>query len=148
MLKRAAMAPAILLLLLASSCTDSDLATVSKSLLVAAKSIGTVQDTVIQAEKLGVIPTETTRTILEACVKANYAGQQASAITRSISKLDPASRAQMTPMVSAALQSINASLVIDLSGVKDDQTKLMITAGLGAAKTALITALTLLQSGG
>ncbi len=140
--------PSILIVLLLSACTDSSLEQVSKSLLVAAKAIGTVQSTVIQAQAQGMISEETCRLVLQGCVKANQAGQQASAVVRSISKLDPTSRQQMIPMVLAALNSVQISLVVDLSGVKDPQTKTMITAGLTAAQTALTTTLTVLQSGG
>jgi hypothetical protein len=138
----------LLLLLTFSACTDDDLTTVSKSLLVAAKSINTVQTTVISANEQGLITDETTAQILTGCVKANQAGQQAVAITRSISKLDPSSRTQMAPMVQAALSAIQASLVVDLSGIKNPQTKAIITSGLSAAQTSLNVALSMLMIGG
>lgn len=140
--------PVILLLALTTSCEDQQLVTVSKSLLAAAKSIGIVQTTVIQAEKQGNISENTCRLILEGCVKANEVGLQAVEITRTISKLDPVSRQQMTPLVQAALSSIQANLVLDLTSVKNEQTRLAITSGLTTAQTLLTMALTTLQSGG
>lgn len=136
------------LLVLMVACTDEDLATVSKSLLASAKSIGIVQTTVIQAEKQGTISEDSCRAILEGCVKANQAGLQAVEITRTISKLDPVSRQQMTPLVQAALSSIQANLMLDLASVKNEQTRVAITSGLTTAQTLLTMALTTLQSGG
>jgi ABC-type proline/glycine betaine transport system permease subunit len=140
--------PVIALLTLMIACTDDQLATVSKSLLAAAKSIGIVQTTVIQAEKQGDISENTCRVILEGCVKANEAGLQAVAITKTISKLDPVSRQQMTPLVQAALSSIKADLMLDLTSVKNEQTRAAITSGLTTAQTLLTVALTTLQLGG
>jgi ABC-type proline/glycine betaine transport system permease subunit len=140
--------PVIAFLTLMIACTDEQLATVSKSLLASAKSIGIVQTTVIQAEKQGTISESTCRLILEGCVKANEAGLQAVAITRTISKLDPVSRQQMTPLVQAALSSIQANLMLDLTSVKNEQTRAAITSGLTTAQTLLTVALTTLQSGG
>lgn len=130
-----------------SACTDDQLTQVSKSLLAAAKSLSIVQTTVIKANEQGLISDETTSLILIGCIKANQAGQQASAITRQISKLDPASRQQMTPMVQAALSAISASLVIDLSGIKNQDTKNMVTSGLVAAQTSLNIVLMTLTTG-
>lgn len=140
--------PIVAFLTLMIACTDEDLATVSKSLLATAKSIGIVQTTVIQAEKQGTISEDTCRAILEGCVKANQAGLQAVEITRTISKLDSVSRGQMKPLVQAALSSIQANLVLDLASVKNEQTRLAITSGLTTAQTLLTVALTTLQSGG
>ena len=140
--------PVIAFLTLMIACTDEQLATVSKSLLASAKSIGIVQTTVIQAEKQGTISEDSCRAILEVCVKANQAGLQAVEITRTISKLDPVSRQQMTPLVQAALSSIQANLMLDLTSVKNEQTRAAITSGLTTAQTLLTVALTTLQSGG
>jgi hypothetical protein len=140
--------PILALLILTTSCTDEQLVTVGKSLLAAAKSIEIVQTTVIQAEKQALVSEDTCRLVLEGCVKANEAGLQAVAITRTISKLDPESRKKMIPMVQAALSSIQSSLIIDLTSVKNEQTRLAITSGLTSAQTLLMTALTTLQSGG
>lgn len=140
--------PVIAFLTLMIACTDEQLATVSKSLLASAKSIGIVQTTVIQAEKQGTISEDSCRAILEGCVKANQAGLQAVEITRTISKLDPVSRQQMTPLVQAALSSIQANLMLDLTSVKNEQTRAAITSGLTTAQTLLTVALTTLQSGG
>lgn len=140
--------PILAIALTFSACTDNQLEQVAKSLLVAAKSIGIVQTTVIEANKQGLITDETTSLILAGCIKANQAGQQASAITRSISKLDPASRQQMIPMVQSALGAVSASLVIDLSSVKNEQTKQAVLTGLTTAQTALNLVLTTLSTTG
>lgn len=140
--------PILAIALTFSACTDNQLEQVAKSLLVAAKSIGIVQTTVIEANQQGLITDETTSLILAGCIKANQAGQQASAITRSISKLDPASRQQMIPMVQSALGAVSASLVIDLSSVKNEQTKQAVLTGLTTAQTALNLVLTTLSTTG
>jgi hypothetical protein len=136
-LQRAPLLALPLLLLLTSSCGDSDLTKVAKALDVTAQTIGLVQTTVIEANKQGLITVEETRSILEVSIKVNLAGQQAVKITRTISKLDNPTKAQLLTILTPVIQAVNESIDSGLVGIKNEQTKAQIKAYLVVIQTAL-----------
>lgn len=149
-MSKTAMTSLLCLILLASSgCEDSELERVGKALLAAGQAISIAQTTVIQANAQGLVSDDSTRVILESCVKANLAGKQAVAVTRQIKRIDPASRAQLIQILQPTVQAFQVAIDQGLTGVKNEDTKIKLQLVLTAVQTSLSTAwLILVSSGG
>lgn len=137
-----------LLLLLLVSCTDSDLQKVGKTLLVASKAIGEVQTSVITSNQQGLISDDTTRVILETCLRANMAGKQATAVTREISKLDTVSREQLIQILKPIVAALQTSITQDIIPIKDVDTRIKVQTGLALAQSSINTIIIILAATG
>jgi hypothetical protein len=126
--------------LLFVGCSDPDLERVAKSLIAAKDAIGIAQTTVIQANAHGLMSNDSTRAVLELCVRASMAGKQATAVTKRISKLDPASQRQLIQILAPIVASFQSSVDSGLLGIKNDQTRIQVQVVLTAVQTALNTA--------
>lgn len=138
----------ILGLALFSACADSDLQKVGKTLLVTAKAVGEVQSTVIQANNAKLISDDTTRAILEVCLKVDLAGKQAVAVTRQISKLDNPSRQQLLQILKPIVASLQTSLTLDVLLIKDPDTRIKVQSGLLLLETSINSVILILAVGG
>lgn len=138
--------PLVLLLLI--SCSDTDLQRVGKTLLVASKAIGEVQSTVTAANAQKLISDDSTRIILETCLKANLAGKQAVSITREISKLDTVSREQLIQILKPIVGALQNSITTDLIPIKDVDTRLKVQTGLALAQSSINTIIIILAATG
>lgn len=121
------------------ACQDDALTKTAQALNDVALSVGAVQTTVIESNKAGALSEDDTRTVLLLCQKINTAGQQASAITRGLTKLTPAQRGSLTvvikPVLDAVAQAVNGGLIT----IKDQGVKTKILAALVTIETALNT---------
>lgn len=128
----------LLPLLLVLACTDSDLKKVANSLKITAESIGVVQSTVIEANRTGLMSEDDTRRVLELCVKVNKAGQDASAVTRNLAKLDSTDRTQvlaiLKPIITAVADALKPG---GLFGDSNSDAKRNIRNALLTIQTAL-----------
>jgi hypothetical protein len=133
-----------LLALALVACADDKLKKVAESLKITAESIGVVQSTVIEANKQKLVSDDDTRKILQVCIKVNQAGQEATAITRGLAKLNSTDRQSILKILSPVLLSVSRAIDNDLAGIKNDDTKqkvkvllLTIQSSLNAAQIAL-----------
>jgi hypothetical protein len=127
----------LILLLAMTACADKDLEKVAKGLLALADGISITQTTVIEANNQGLIDEDTTRNILQVCVKITQAGQDASAVTRALSKLDDVSRTQVLEILKPVIMSVQDALDNGLLGIKNEQTKQKVRATLLTVQTTL-----------
>ena len=130
-------ASVLLLAMMTAGCKDNDLENVSKGLLVTAESIGVLQQTVIEAEKLGVISTQDTASILTLSIKVNEAGKDAVAITRAISKLDQPNKEAILKILIPVIKAVDDCVANGLAGIKNEQTKQKIRGILLGIQSAL-----------
>lgn len=137
-----------LLLLLLSSCTDSDLQKTAKSLNIIAVTVGTVQADAIAANDAGIITVDTTRQIISVCVKVSVAGKQADSIVRSISKLDPESRKTLVNLLTPISQALDPAALEFLAGIKNPETKQKVEGGFIILRTTISGLQIILASGG
>lgn len=135
--KRSQIVAVIALASLLVACTDSTLTTVAKDLDVAAKTVGTVQSTVIQANQQQLISTDTTRTILTACETVNTIGKQVVAYTRTISTLSPQDRTVLTNMLDPAIKAVANLVASGTVGIKDVATQQKIQLLLASLQATL-----------
>lgn len=119
-------------------CTDSNLQKIAKDLDITAKTVATLQTTVIDANSKKLISEADTRTILTLCIQVNQAGQQASAATRTINALGPADRTQLTAILSPVITSV-ANVANQTIAISNPQTAETV-------KTLLVTIQTTLNS--
>lgn len=116
---------------------EAALASVAKGLDEAAHTIAIIQTTAINAESQHLLTEAQTRTLLEATTKANLAGHQAAAITRSISKLDPASRTNLLNILNPVIASVNELVANGTAGIKNEDTKQKIQLLLATLQATL-----------
>jgi hypothetical protein len=114
-------APVLLLLLLAG-CADANLNKVSKALVVTAKTNGEIQTAATTAYDVKLLSENNARIVLEMCQKVNLAGKEATALTRSINKLDAPSKAQILSILNPVITAVNNTLNIGLKGITDQGT--------------------------
>jgi hypothetical protein len=115
--------PVMLVLLLMTACSDSDLNKISKALVVTAKTNGEIQTDVIAANTAQLLSDSNTRVILEMCQKVNYAGKEATTLTRSINALDAPSKAQILTILKPIIVAVGNVVDKGLVGVTDEPTK-------------------------
>ncbi len=142
---KAARAIAVVAFLLAlTACPESTLKTIAKSLNDYSVALNGVQVTIIQAHTQGLISTEETKPIVLLLVKLNQAGQQASALTRNLNSLPAPTAGQLTSILTPVIQSLQEAVSSGLLGIKNQQTRQNILAGLSTAQLALSTITALL----
>lgn len=105
-------------------CTDANLKKIAQELDVTAKTVATLQTTVIDANTKKLISEADTRTILTLCIQVSQAGQQATAATRAINALGPADRTQLTAILAPVITSVGnvASQTIAISNPQTAET--------------------------
>ena len=138
----------ILALLVNISCTDAQLVNLSKALNDVALGMGTLQTTVINANKAGALNDADTETILRLCFKINAGGQQASKITRSLTKLTALSSSSILAVMAPILTAVNDAVNSGLVNITDPTTKANISAALVTIQTALNTVQVILAATG
>jgi hypothetical protein len=138
----------VLVLLSNVACTDSQLTNLSKALNDVALGMGSLQTTVIAGNKAGAISDTDTETILRLCFRINAAGQEASKVTRSLTKLDAASASSVLAILKPVLDAVNESVASGTLGIKDPQVKSTVTSVLITIQTALNTAQVILAARG
>ena len=131
-MRRAYLALPLLLL----SCGDSDLQKVAKGLQIAAESVGTLQTTVIEANKLALLTEDETRTTLEICVEINKAGKDAVAVTRGLVALDSTSKSQILTILTPVIKSVDAAVGRSML-IKNEDTRAKIRTILLTIQSAL-----------
>lgn len=128
---------ALPLLLFQSSCDDGDLEKISKALIVVANVQGEIQTAVITANSEKLISDDTTRSILEVCLKINTAGKEATEVTRTIAKMNATSKSQMLSILKPVISAIDNSIKTDLISISDQPTKDKIRLMLLSVQTTL-----------
>lgn len=129
-------------------CTDTQLTKLSQALNDVALSMGTLQTTVITANQQKLISDGDTETILRLCYKINAGGQEASKVTRALTKLTAPASSSVLAILQPILTAVNDSLTSGLVNIKDPTTKTNVYAALVAIQTALNTAQTILAATG
>jgi hypothetical protein len=124
-------------LMLISACTDSDLHKVAVALNDTAASIGTLQTTVIEAHKAGLIPDDSAREILTVCVQVSKAGKDAVAITRELTKLTSPTKAQILGILTPVIKAVGNMVDSGLLGIKNEATRDKVKLILLAIQTSL-----------
>lgn len=143
---RAVYAVAFSLLLLAS-CTDNAITQVAKGLQDVAVGIAAVQNTVIAGNKAGAISDQDTGTIMQLCGRVNVAGQQVSAVVRSVNALGPAQKVNIVAVMQPIVAAVQAVLTDNtLINIKDQTVRTNVQLGLTAIQTAL--AVVMVATGG
>jgi hypothetical protein len=142
MRRQVVLIPVLALALVA--CQDATLKKVAESLKDTAESIGVIQATIIDANRQKLVSDDDTRKILQLCVKVNQAGQEATAITRGLAKLNSTDRQSILKILGPVLASVTRAIDNDLAGIKNEDTKqkvkmalLTIQSALNAAQIAL-----------
>lgn len=130
------------------ACTDKELQTVSKSMLIAATAIGDVQTTTISAVNSKLISDPLGVQIVTVCTKVSAAGLQVDAVLRSIQSIDPASRSKLVNLLTPISQSLDPAQIEFIVGIKDPVLKQKITAGFELARTTLSAVQIQLATGG
>lgn len=115
--------PVLALALVLVACSDSTLLRVAKDLDIAQQTIGTVQTTVIEANRRNLISEDTTRTILITCKKVNEIGLEAVAYTKTITALDEASRTKLVNMLTPASTAVGNLVQSGTLGITNVETK-------------------------
>ena len=136
-----------LLLVLLVACTDQQLVNLSRALSDTALAMGSLQTTVIESNKQGLLSDAETTSILLLCSKINAGGKQASALTRNLTKLTPADRGSVLIVLKPILDAVNESIASGLTGIQEP-TKSKIILGLQTIQTALNTANVILSATG
>lgn len=128
----------ILALALLTACEDNDLKKVADALKITAESIGIVQSTVIEANRTGLMSEDDARKVLQLCVKVTKAGQDASAVTRNLTKLQSTDKAQvlliLKPIITAVADELKPGGIF---GDVDTDTKRSIRNALLTVQTTL-----------
>lgn len=127
----------ILLLLLLSSCTDSDLQKTVKSLNIIGVTVGTLQADVIAANGAKLLDDQLTGQIIGVCVRVSVAGKQADSIVRGISKLDPAARTSLVSLLTPISQALDPNALEFIAGVKDPAVKQKIDGAFIILRTTI-----------
>lgn len=135
--RRSQIAALIALASLLVACNDATLAQVAKDLDIAAKTVGAVQTTVIQANQAKLIPDSDTKLILQACIQVNQAGQEAVAFTKTISQLDEPSRTKLVNLLTPAITSVGNLVQNGTLGIKDQGTQQRIQLLLSSLQATL-----------
>lgn len=118
-------------------CSDPDLVQVAKSLDETAIIVGTLQTTVIEAERQQLISTNDTRTLLTISMQVSQAGKEAVAITRALSTLEPANRSQLLTILTPVINSVNQLVGQGVGGITDPTTRQTIQTILATLQTTL-----------
>jgi hypothetical protein len=129
----------ILLLLLLSACTDSDLKKLAQGLDIAAQNIVILQTTVIEANRQGLMTDEETRPIVQACVVASNAGMNVDAVIRPLTSLQLSDKQLIMKILAPAVQAVQDMLNKDLLYIKNEQSKQKARACLLIVESALNT---------
>ena len=138
----------IVLLLMQTSCSDSDLQKVAKSSLIVATVIGQVQTDTMEANKTGLIDDQTAGQILAICQRANVAGKQINSVLRGLSKLDQQSRASIFALLVPIGQSLETSKIEFVAGIKNPETRQKVEGGLILARSTISTIMIIVASSG
>lgn len=131
------------LLLLVTAC-DDNLKKVAQTLDIVAASVGTLQKTVIESNKVGFISDDDTKAIVELCVKMNLAGKEAVAATRNVAKLSPEDQVRLVVLLQPVVTAVDNALDKDIVGIKNPETKQKVQTVLTGIQSALRTAQVLL----
>ncbi len=119
------------------ACTDKQLQQSNKYLVDYAASITVIEKTVIDLDTKQLIPRATTRKILGITDRANKAGIQIKNILGAISKVDPASKAQIIGILDAASAELDPTTIAEIAGINNPQTRVSIESGLTAVRTVI-----------
>ncbi len=140
-MKRQGTALLLAVVLFVSGCTDKDLETVAASLRAASQTIGTIQQTVIVSNSSTpkLISDDSTRTILQFCVKINQAGLEMDKVVRSIhGTMSIEQRKRLGDILEPIVQTVSTTIVSSGSlDINDDRTRSAIMVSLLALQTAL-----------
>jgi hypothetical protein len=115
-----------------TACSDPNLNKVAKGLVDIQQTVGTLQTTVIAANKENLLSTENTRTVLDLCEKINLAEKDAIAITRTVAKYDNPTRSQILAILQPIMKAVNNAIDVGIVPIKDQAVK-------DKVKTALVT---------
>jgi hypothetical protein len=138
----------LLALLVNVGCTDPQLVKLSRALDDTATAMATLQTTVIQGNKQGLVTDTDTEIILRLCFKINAGGQKASEVTRALTKLTAPASSSILQILSPIIVAVNDAVQTGVAGIKDANTKNIIFQTLVAIQTALNTAQVILAATG
>ena len=137
-----------LLMLSLTACSDQALTNLSKALADVSQGVAALQQSVIDGNKAQLISDGDTETILRLCFKINAAGQQASAITRKLTQLDPTSRGSVLTILKPIIAAVNDAVATGVLGIKNPATQATIQTTLVTIQTALNSAQVILAATG
>lgn len=136
----------LVLLISLSSCEDDDLRRVSESLRDTSHALSLLQTTVIEANKVNLLSTENTRSILEMSIRVNHAGQQAVDITRGINRLSPEDRNNLLNILIPIVHEVGITRTAIIFNIQNPETRnnidlilLTIQSSLNATQLILAT---------
>jgi hypothetical protein len=140
-MKRQRTAAILAVVILLTGCTDKDLETVVASLRAVSQGIGTLQQTVISANSSNpkLISDDSTRTILQFCVRLNQTGLELDKVARSIhSTMTIEQRKRMSDILEPIVQTVSTTIVSSGSlDISDDRTRSAVMVSLLALQTSL-----------
>ena len=138
----------IMAIVMQIACSDKELQTVSKSMLIVATAVGDVQATTMSAVDSKLISNQLGVQIVTVCTKVSTAGLQVDAVLRSIQSIDPASRSKLVNLITPISQSLDPQQIEFIVGIKDPVLKQKITAGFELARTTISAVQLQLATGG
>ena len=125
------------LALVMAACTDQQLTKLSQALNDVAQANNQLAHTIIDANKAGTLSDSDAAAILGVNLKIAQAGQQATALTRNLTKLAPADRTGVLNVLKPVLAAVNDAVASGLVGIKDPVTKSRVQAVLVTIQTGL-----------
>jgi hypothetical protein len=125
------------LLLFQNSCSDKDLAKVSKALVIVAESVKVLQADAIAANNLKLLSDDNTRIIMEIGTKISLAGKESTQLTRNLTKLDSTTKSQILLILQPIITSLSNIINTSLDGITDLETRNKIKVALLSLQTTL-----------
>lgn len=132
----------VVLTLLLTACTDTDLQRLAKAYDVTAQAMTVVQTAVVNANAATppLINNATATKIMQVTLKVNLANKDAITATRAIAKLDNPTKAKVSEILKPSIEAINAAVVDqNILSIQDVKTRDAIHAALTAAQTEFTT---------
>lgn len=110
---------------------------VSIGLLDTAQTVASLQSAIIQANEQKLITDQTTRAILQVCVRINQAGLEANSIVKALSTLNTTNKSQLLAIITPVLAAVNDSLATGLIPITNPNTATTVRGFLTTIQIAL-----------
>jgi hypothetical protein len=119
-------------LVLAGGCEGDEKEKIAKSLAIASKAMYSLQETVIEAHKQGMVSDETVKEILLTCIDVNQAGRAAAQYLKVVEEVTPEVKQRVFIILAPAVASVSRAMT-KVDAIEDLLTRAHL-------KTFLITA--------
>jgi hypothetical protein len=106
-----------------TGCNDNDLNKFAQSMVVVSKTIGQIQTDAIAWNNAKLISEDTTRGILEVCVKLDVAGLQINEIVRTMSSFNDTNVTTLNKLLTAMSTSLDPSKLEFILSIEDPVVK-------------------------